>query len=390
MDNNNYSLDLSIIPKELTLLLEILKTENEEMKESFKNESYIDIDWNLFLDLAIHHRVYPLIFSQLKKNENKIPSNVMHTLTKEYKKNAFQMLHLCGEMEQISKHFSENQIHLLFLKGPALAADIYGDISRRTSKDLDVLIAITDLEKAEKLLLSLGYEKEVLPNLLNEWKWRNHHIVFFHPKKKIQLEIHWRLEPLPSKEPPFTELWGRRRVSSATNYPVYVLGKEDLFLYLVSHGARHGWFRLRWLIDIDHMIRRGVDFNRVEILLRKYQSLNIAGQALILTSELLNTPLNDKMKVLVTGNRSKKLSQMALSFINEMKPLNIIMSTNYYRRYLFSLKSSNSRKILRIILLFYPSSADAKTLELPKPLHFLYFPLRPLLWAWRKIRKHKV
>ena len=84
----------------------------------------------------------------------------MEALFQEYKKNTFQMLHLCGEMEQISKLFTENQIRLLFLKGPVLAAELYGDISLRTSKDLDILIPIADLEKVEELLLNVGYVRE--------------------------------------------------------------------------------------------------------------------------------------------------------------------------------------------------------------------------------------
>ena len=32
------------------------------------------------------------------------------------------MLHLSGEMEQVSKLFNENKIRTLFLKGPVLAA----------------------------------------------------------------------------------------------------------------------------------------------------------------------------------------------------------------------------------------------------------------------------
>lgn len=36
----------------------------------------------------------------------------------------------------------------------------------------------------------------------------------------------------------------------------------------------------------------------------------------------------------------------------------------------------------------YPYPIDAKILQLPKTLHFLYFPLRPLLCFWRKTRKH--
>ena len=101
--------------------------------------------------------------------------------------------------------------------------------------------------------------------VLNDWKWRSHHIVYFHPQKNIMLEIHWRLEPFPSKELTFNELWARRRVSQITNYPVYFLGEEDLFVYLVSHGARHGWFRLRWLLDIDQMVRKGLNFEKMKI-----------------------------------------------------------------------------------------------------------------------------
>ena len=59
------------------------------------------------------------------------------------------MLHLSGEMEQICKIFNENEIPLLVLKGPVLAADLYGDVSLRTSSDLDILIPIQDLEKVE-------------------------------------------------------------------------------------------------------------------------------------------------------------------------------------------------------------------------------------------------
>ena len=55
-----------------------------------------------------------------------------------------------------------------FLKGPVIAHEIYGDISLRTSKDLDILVQEIDLEKAEGLLFSLGYKREEVPTILNE------------------------------------------------------------------------------------------------------------------------------------------------------------------------------------------------------------------------------
>ena len=55
------------ISKELRLLLEILKMNSDE---SIRNE-LMEINWKLFLQLAMHHRVYPLIYSKLKRLDEK-------------------------------------------------------------------------------------------------------------------------------------------------------------------------------------------------------------------------------------------------------------------------------------------------------------------------------
>ncbi|MFD0047954.1 nucleotidyltransferase family protein [Actinomycetes bacterium NPDC127524] len=387
---NTFNLEKEF-PNELKLLLKILAIEKEEENDYFSNYSFKEIDWKLFLQLVIHHRVYPIIYSKVKMFDEKIvPQFVIQTLYKEYQKNTYGMLALCREMEHISNLFTENHIPNLFLKGPVIAADIYGDISLRTSKDLDILIPINTFKKAEKLLLSSGFKKMSGPYILSEWKWRTHHILYFHPERNIQLEIHWRLQPLPLSEPSFNELWERKRVSTITSYPVHFLGKEDLFLFLISHGSRHAWFRLRWLLDIDKMVKKGVSLNEANILLKNYKNLHLVGQALILTSQLFKTPINEEMQLVIENSRSKELAHKALIIIKDMLPLEKIMSTNYYKRYRLSLKSKSLQKIYSIIVLFYPSTADAMTLRLPKPLHFLYFPLRPFLWVYRNIKPLKL
>ncbi|MGG0249771.1 nucleotidyltransferase family protein [Peribacillus frigoritolerans] len=405
MDNNN-GLELSMIPKELRLLLEIITMENEESIGSFKD----DLDWELFLKLAKHHRVYPLIYSKLIKiNENLVPRHVFQILHQEYKKNLFQMLHLSGEMEQVSKLFTENQIRLLFLKGPVIASEIYGDISLRTSKDLDILIPLSDVKRAGELLMKNGYEREEIPKFDN---WRNHDVSYFHPQKRIEIELHSRLHAYPMNVPSFNELWERKRISKLTSYPVHFLGHEDLFLYLVSHGAKHGWFRLRWLVDIDQIIRKRVVSQKNNFLLLKYQHQHLGkqanllrGQALLLVSELLKTPICNELRLLTEEKRSKKFAQLALSYIIGMgdfrqskddlskcrnnSPFSI--KSNFQKWFLMNhyqfLIKSNLHKFIFILQLFYPSSVDEKTLRLPKSLRFLYFPLRPFLWAWRMTRK---
>lgn len=118
-----------------------------------KKELVKDIDWELFLKLANHHRIYPIIYLKIKMIDgNMIPTRVIEILHQKYKENTYHMLRLAAEMEIVSKIFTENHIRLLFLKGPVIAQDMYGDISLRTSKDLDILVPINDISKAEELL----------------------------------------------------------------------------------------------------------------------------------------------------------------------------------------------------------------------------------------------
>ncbi|USL31713.1 nucleotidyltransferase domain-containing protein [Priestia megaterium] len=384
-----FQFDLTLMPKELKLLLELIKDENDQHIQQQKKEWFANIDWDYFLKLSMHHRIYPLVYLKLKEVASELtPSYVLQTLQVEYQKNTFQMLHLSGEMERISKLFTENQIRSLFLKGPAVAHGLYGDISLRTSKDIDVLVQKSDLEKAEELLLKHGYKNTQENITLNEKKGRNYHITYFNPRKKVEIELHWRLHPFPITQPTFNQLWERKRNSNFTRYPVLILGSEDLFLYLSVHGARHGWFRLRWLKDIDQMLKQQLNSQQVNFLQKKYRYSHMIGQALTLVNQLLSVEVNREMKLLSKRN-SKNLAHTAIfyirrrthSHINESENLN-----NYHTRYLFLLMSP-SRKILFILTLLYPSSKDQQVISLPNSLHFLYFPLRPFLWIWRKTVK---
>ncbi|GAB1793268.1 nucleotidyltransferase domain-containing protein [Priestia megaterium] len=393
--------NIGSIPRELKLLLIIMNMESRSLTEDVMKDHFTSIDWDLFLQLARHHRIYPLIYSRLiKVDEKLVPDNIIQVLRSDYQRNTFKMLQLSAEMEQISRLFSIKQIRLLFLKGPAIAADIYGDISLRTSKDLDILIPVTDLANAEKILLNQGYRKEGFVSTSSKLKCIYHHIAYYHPEKGIEIEVHWKLHSSPTKEPNFDELWDRRRTSSLTSYPVYLLGEEDLFLFLLAHGARHGWFRLRWLVDIDHILRKKMHLQNNNLLTKEHPYYFILGQALILTSQLLKTPINIDMQILIKEKRSRKLAELAAAYIREMgyiytsdskkgtkkSPGNIGLYKTFRTNCYLFLTMSNSQKFFFAIKLLFPSNSDMETLRLPDYLHFLYFPLRPFLSIWRKYK----
>jgi len=373
--------------KELHFLLTLLREENT-------SEEIIplkELDWNHFLELVKHHRVCPLIYIKLKDTPDAVPSHVIEVLLQEYKKNTFKMLQLSGEMEALDKIFNENNIETLFLKGPPVAYDLFKNISLRMSKDLDILVREEELEKAESILLSLGYEKEEIPTVLNEIKWRHHHIAYYHPKKKIQVEVHWRLHPRSMKRTRFEELWNGKRESQLTKHPISFMGTEDLLLYLISHGARHGWFRLRWLKDIDQMVRnKDINYVRFKALAIKHQQKHLVGQAFQLATLLFQTPVHEELQDIVNTRRVNRLAEKAMPYIKEMVQLHVHPQPKNlgksYKNYLFSIKTKR-QKCKFFIISFYPNPLDERTFRLPKSLYFLYFLLRPFLWSWRKLKK---
>jgi hypothetical protein len=383
----SFNLDVSRVPKELRLIFQMIK-QDQTVDENW----FLEVNWDKFYELVIHHRVYPIFYTILKKRyEQYIPQTIMNSLGRVYQSNTFKMLHLTAHMEKFSKICKDNNIPLLVLKGPILAQDLYRDLSLRTCGDLDVLIPIKDLDKADNLLLEQGFKKDdYIQTVLNDWKWRHHHVTYFHSEKRIKIEVHWRLNPGPGIEPSFKDLWERKRECFLTNHPVYYLGREDLLLFLVSHGARHGWSRFRWLLDIHYMSLQEIDYEKLKKLSKQHNNSHLINQALILCNEILGTDINNKYLQQFPIKKSKGLAQQAIFYLERLVNLHTDPVpediSRYHSRHLFSLMSFQ-QKILYMLSIFYPFPEDAQTLPLPKALHFLYFPLRPFLWVWRKTRK---
>ncbi|WP_176444969.1 nucleotidyltransferase domain-containing protein [Paenibacillus herberti] len=380
--------------KEQSLLYAIFKSycADEKLQEV---QLYERVDWNSFLQLAGHHRVLPLLHHFFKAEaDHSIPDFVLKRLREEHRDNLFKMMMLAGESSRIHDELEVSGVRSLFLKGPTLAFELYGDLSLRNSSDLDILIDLKavsgNLFTLDRLMERLGYQTDDFePSLFNEWKWRQHHRTYYNSLTKTFVEIHWRLSPGPLMEPSFEELWRERRRSNLPSCSVYYLGSTHLFYYLTLHGARHGWFRLRWLLDMDRLLRRNVDWDAVRKLLRRFQALHLGDQTLLMASRILNTPLPSVFLPIRPGSKGDQLTSRPSYYLKETINVSSTPQAGFIRdhkRYLFSMKSP-LHKFLFLLSLFHPYPQDEKTMPLPKPFHFLYFPLRPFLWIWRKARQ---
>lgn len=374
------------LPNELKLLLEWTKIEPEQNTRGRVSEP----DWERFLALAEHHRLYPVVADRLRREGVKLDPDVLQRLRSMSDRNALRMLQLTAEMIEVSKLLSAGGVRSIMLKGPVLAQRLYGGLHLRTSKDLDLLVPENQIDSAEKILQNRGYKlDDQIPRIIDDLRWKTHHVSLSSPANGIQIELHWRLNPDTVRESTFDELWGRRSIVALSGYKVDGLGNEDLFVYLISHGARHGWFRLRWLADIDRLLRMPLRIALLHELLIRNEGRVLAGQAARLCSMLLETPMPDELRVYAQQAKARRLAEQALSIIQNIERVaarpNSHDVNKHYRLYMLSILSFR-QKLLRLYGKLYPSSWDALLLPLPRSLHFLYIPLRPVLWLLRRYR----
>jgi hypothetical protein len=379
-------IDLSDISNELSFMLFILR-DVQVLDEKTIREYTSNMKWNSFLQLTMHHRVYPIVYLKLNQiNSSLIPADVMVRLRYHYNSNIIKMMQLTKEMNKICSKLSDSGIDTLLLKGPILAIQLYGDLTHRTSKDLDILIDVEDVERSEEVMTQLGYELEEKHSLNPNWKNKHHHLSYRHKEHSVQIEIHWRLNPYSKGSHSFAQLWKRKNTVQLLNQSFHCLGNEDLLYYLADHGARHAWFRLRWLMDIDRLLPK-IDSENMQVYFRQFGGQAFTGQAFILASNLLDSKIPHLLNDLVESKKNLRLAKTSLFFIKKIVKLNPVPEKSvvwHYFRYSLSLMTGRQRA--RYLLNHLePNVKDMSLLPLYKPFHFLYVPLRPFLWFWRNI-----
>ncbi|SDO00269.1 nucleotidyltransferase domain-containing protein [Alkalicoccus daliensis] len=369
------------LPEEMIGILRMLNREPVHWKK-------INID-NV-MDFAGHHRLFPQLHRSTEHLEP--PEQWKQSIQKHVMQHTLITLQLAGETARAADFFRTNNQRLLVLKGPALAQFLYGDVSARMSSDLDMLVPLEELENAALLLQQLGYkERPYFSKKLPDWKWRHHHLTFYHQDSGVHVELHWRMHPGPGREAGFEKLWKERRYVDFGQSNIPVMGTEHLFAFLAVHGARHGWSRLRWLCDMNELLKQDIHWAKLEEILGD-QKL-IAGTALALCQQLFHRQLPEETASWMQSEKVMKITENTMFYLSRKVELHAEVVpeyvSKYHRKYLFSLLSVR-RKLLFVSSFLYPYPEDVAILKMPKSLYFLYIPIRPLLWIWRKTKKTAV
>ncbi|MBP2645632.1 MAG: hypothetical protein H6Q75_1072 [Firmicutes bacterium] len=376
---------LNICSPELRLLFRCVQQSRaaQNLKDGLIQET---IDWQYVLTLVRYHQSGSLVYKTLSQVPELVPQEILKALHREYKENMARSLVMTGELVKICAVLERQGIAYAVLKGIPLGYMLYGDLGYRVSGDLDILVWPEELDKAVSLLEGMEFRRED-PSFLTErgrkgWLAETNHFTLHH-KNGIAVELHWRLEN-NELSLPLAYVQGSLTNVMVAGHKISVMNKEELLLFLVLHGAKHGWARVKWLTDIAAMIQcGGFDWKRVNRLAQCLEVRCVLNQALLLAGELLKVPLGEEF--MAVAAQDKKARQLALAampiiatpvFNKNCVPYKLRYFA--YKQYKFYLLRGWKRKISYIGNQFRPTENDIRVITLPQCLYFLYYAIRPL------------
>jgi hypothetical protein len=339
-------------------------------------------DWDELLRVASKHRVLPLLFSRLTEADAPLPPEARQRLNLQNQRNVFHCMANTAELIAILDTFNVHTIPAMPFKGVVLAASVYGDASARNAGDLDLLVYSRDLERATQLLLNRGYELHppifTEPSPVNP-EWYESH--FERPRDGMVAELRTRLElvgPRSDRDLGMNWIWPRRCTAVLAGATVPDIDPETTLLMLCMHGSKHIWTRLAWIVDVARLLAARPHLN--------WQAIHREARRTGLWRTLA---LGVLLAHRVTGADVPQAELRRFESARGVRVLAQHIDENLFDSYLpkppgflpYAIRILGIRDRLRLFFslsIFRPNDHDRAFLALPRPLHALYYLVRPL------------
>ena len=377
-------------PEEKLLLLALRYGDNDGAGEDITALLGRPIGWPRLVEMASGHGVMPLLYRAFRKNyASLVPAEVLSQFRLAYQNNTAWNLLLTGELQKITNRLESNGIPCVPYKGPALAAQLYGDIALRQFGDLDILVRRRDVLKSRDLIAAMGYEATT--NLEGAqamaFKQAYNEIIMVRGDGHVFLELQWEVVPwnfcFSLGE---LDIWSRRRPSVTKDMRFDALPPEELLLILCVHGAKDFWLRLIWVCDVVELIRLHPELNwkRLTGLANRTGGLRMLLVGLQLARDLFGTVLPDDVgKMLETD---PMVGRLARSVKYRLRGLDE-SPMDFYKKYAFYFRireRAQDRVEYLFRMVITALLIEWRPLRLPRSFLPLYYMLRP----FRLAKKH--
>ncbi|HVD61340.1 MAG TPA: nucleotidyltransferase family protein [Gemmatimonadaceae bacterium] len=214
-----------------------------------------EIEWRSVMDEAARLQVDPAVLGNLKSLfAEEIGPELLDEVVRREQIVRANALSQTLRVVDVYKNLKSAGVPALVLKGPAISVIAYGDPSRRSFSDIDLIVKRKDLPAAQKHLEARGYRPLFDAATVESLIAGQHALEFEGPGPHV--ELHWALLPRHLKFDLLdSELWNEAITIECGGTPVQTIAPHHLFLYLCAHGAKHEWMTFRWICDVAQLAR---------------------------------------------------------------------------------------------------------------------------------------
>ncbi|PYV14166.1 MAG: hypothetical protein DMG07_12535 [Acidobacteria bacterium] len=342
------------------------------------------IDWVYLMSAADRHGMTPLVSWHLKGAcPEFVPSLLRSRLKTFFSRNQARNLFLSAELARLLAALGDAGVRAVPFKGPLLAELAYGSVALREFQDLDVLVHQQDWTRAEKIMLSNGYTRDLRLTPAQEVYFRRlqHAHSFTGACGRGIVELHWSLASRYFHYPVDSDrLWQRVETVRFAGAEILTLAPADLVVILCAHGAKHLWERLEWVASVAELIRAcdALDWPGILAEARRLGGERMVLLGALLARELLDAPVPES--VVEQARATRRVAPLAGKIVGRFfaegaHPPSTAESCAFRLRLMDRLRDG---VLCALRPAFIPDVADWQLLSLPSSLYFLYYPLRVL------------
>lgn len=208
-------------------------------------------EWEQVFALAEEERILPWV-ARLCNRQTAVDPNLRNRLKAIERDAAIAAFYWSSELKAILRAFEQQDIMVVPLKGPFLAERLCGEAALRVSYDLDLLVAKSDVDRAEAVFSGLRFIPDTPDDYHRAW-WRGRTTIELHHDVENPLAFDFHIASVLRRTQP-TAFQGQR---------CWQLAPGDELLFLCLHGVRHCFERLSLIQD----------------LCLAFENLNVAEQA---------------------------------------------------------------------------------------------------------------
>ncbi|WP_157082896.1 nucleotidyltransferase family protein [Sphingomonas asaccharolytica] len=347
------------------------------------------------LAMAMRHRVSTPVLRILARDPE-LDADAAARLLELARDRQLSALRLSAALVAVSQELSKAGIRHLVLKGPALSQRLYDDLAARDCKDIDIFIDPAARAPAEAAIADLGFRRTRAATPPGD-PWRASlapkDVSFRSRDGSIELELHDRLFDVAQLLPlSFDHFWSTHETLAIAGTTLPILSATDDFLYLCGHGALCGWFRLKWLQDIARILAAESPATLAGFAdaADRLGVRPMTTGAATLVEQIFGLQLSDVIAAARSPASLRIVNRSREALAAPAAASNAPSIPRLARMLMLQLGLRRDWRYRREVLArTFLSEHDVDMVKLPHFARGLYYPLRPLLLALRRLRPRR-